>query len=133
MNPEIAAVIDRCNAASHDGTMSFPEIVGALGAAGVESYGCDLRRATKTYYLPSGESLELPSGAPYRIAERFDDPAVSAAIREAQANAPGYTYDGFCRKIAAAGCVGYTVSLLGRRAVYLGRTGDTHVERFPGS
>ncbi|MFK8249918.1 DUF1398 domain-containing protein [Ancylobacter terrae] len=133
MPPDTHAVIARCNAASHDGTMSFPQIVGALGAAGVESYVCDLRRATKTYYLPSGESLELPAGKPYAVAERFDEAGVAAAIREAQANGPGYSYDGFCVRIAAAGCAGYIVSLLGRRAVYLGRTGESHVELFPGT
>jgi uncharacterized protein YbcV (DUF1398 family) len=40
-------------------------------------------------------------------------------------------YREFCRRIAAAGCVGYFVSLAGRRAVYYGRTIDTYVERFP--
>lgn len=29
------------------------------------------------------------------------------------------------------GCVGYHVSLAGRRAVYYGRSGETHVEQFP--
>lgn len=38
---------------------------------------------------------------------------------------------GFCRKVAAAGCAGYVVSFPGRRAVYMGRTGETHVETFP--
>ena len=30
-----------------------------------------------------------------------------------------------------AGCAGYLVSFPGRRAVYFGRTGETHVELFP--
>ncbi len=30
-----------------------------------------------------------------------------------------------------AGCAGYFVSLIGRRAVYFGRTAETHVEPFP--
>ena len=42
-------------------------------------------------------------------------------------------YREFCARIAASGCVGYLVSLAGRRAVYYGRTGETHVEYFPGS
>ena len=54
-----------------------------------------------------------------------------AAIREAQQLIPGYTYKGFCSKVAAAGCAGYIVSFSGRRALYLGRTGETHVEYFP--
>lgn len=32
---------------------------------------------------------------------------------------------------AAAGFEGYLVSLPGRRAVYFGRTAETHVEHFP--
>ena len=52
-------------------------------------------------------------------------------MREAQANAPGYTYLGFCSKVRAAGCAGYLVSFLGKRVVYYGRTAETHVELFP--
>ncbi len=44
---------------------------------------------------------------------------------------PGYTYKGFCRKVAAAGCAGYIVSFSGRRALDIGRTAETHVELFP--
>jgi uncharacterized protein YbcV (DUF1398 family) len=45
----------------------------------------------------------------------------------------GYTYQGFCSKVAGAGCAGYVVSLLGRRVLYYGRTGETHTEYFPGT
>lgn len=55
-----------------------------------------------------------------------------AAIREAQALVPGYTYKGFCAKARAAGCAGYIVSFLGR-AVYFGRTAETLTEPFPTS
>jgi len=44
---------------------------------------------------------------------------------------PGYTYAGFSAKVMAAGCAGYIVSFSGRRAVYLGRTAEIHVEHFP--
>ena len=44
---------------------------------------------------------------------------------------PGYTDAGFCAKVMAAGCAGYIVSFSGRRAVYFGRTAETHVEYFP--
>jgi len=33
--------------------------------------------------------------------------------------------------VVAAGCTGYLVSFPGQRAVYFGRTGETHVEHFP--
>jgi uncharacterized protein YbcV (DUF1398 family) len=44
---------------------------------------------------------------------------------------PGYTYLGFCKKAALAGCAGYVVSFSGRRVLYIGRTAETHVEHFP--
>ena len=56
---------------------------------------------------------------------------VLQAIREAQALVPGYSYLGFCAKAKRAGCAGYMVSFSGRRALYFGRDGATHVEHFP--
>jgi len=130
---ESKAVIARgCLAAAEDDTMTFPQIVAMLVKEGFESYAIDFRRSTATYYLPDGDSVELPThrvGVP--VAAAFDAPAVRAAIAEAQQQVPGYTYKGFCRKVTAAGCAGYVVSFLGRRALYLGRTAETHVERFP--
>jgi hypothetical protein len=41
------------------------------------------------------------------VAESFDASMVRGAIREAQALVPGYTYKGFCAKVAGAGCAGY--------------------------
>jgi uncharacterized protein YbcV (DUF1398 family) len=112
--------------------MAFPEIVGKLVEAGFESYAIDFRRATATYYLPGGDSVMLPThrveGA---IAADFDRPRLQASIREAQQQVPGYTYKGFCEKAASAGCAGYVVSFSGRRALYIGRTAETHVENFP--
>ncbi|MCS0503085.1 DUF1398 domain-containing protein [Ancylobacter mangrovi] len=132
MNEQQQAVARACLAGAEDGTRSFPEIVGTLAQAGFEGYAVDFRRAVATYYLPDGESLELPAraaGGP--VAARFDGAMVQAAIREAQQQAPGYTYGGFCRKAVQAGCAGYVVSFSGRRALYIGRTAETHVEPFP--
>ncbi len=112
--------------------MTFPKIVGMLMEAGFESYAIDFRRATATYYLPDGESIELPVhrvNAP--VAPSFDTALMQAAIREAQQQVPGYTYRGFCEKAVSAGCAGYVVSFSGRRALYVGRTAETHVEHFP--
>jgi uncharacterized protein YbcV (DUF1398 family) len=117
---------------AHTGARTFPEIVGALIDAGFESYAIDFRRATATYYRPDGGSVEVP--APRHaaaVAPDFDIPALQAAIREAQQLVPGYTYAGFCAKAMAAGCAGYVVSFPGRRAVYAGRSAETHVEHFP--
>ena len=47
--------------------------------------------------------------------------------------APGYTYQGLLREGCRAGCAGYVVSLLGKRVLYFGRSGETHTEYFPGT
>jgi uncharacterized protein YbcV (DUF1398 family) len=122
-----------CLEGAESGAMTFPQIVGALMEAGFDGYAIDLRRATAVYYLPDGEAIELKATPTAPIAERFDAAIVRQAIGEAQASAPGYTYPGFCAKVAGAGCAGYLVSFPGRRVLYYGRTGETHTEHFPGA
>lgn len=132
MTPDQNTVARACLEAADKNTMSFPEIVGALMEAGFEGYGVDFRRADATYYLADGEALVLPVMlAEGGVAAGFDAGRIESAIREAQQLVAGYTYAGFCRKVIAAGCAGYMVSFSGRRAVYYGRTAETHVEHFP--
>lgn len=132
MNDSKIAVARACLDASEGGTMTFPEIVGALMREGFEGYAIDFRRTTATYYLSDGDSAELPMHrVDGPVAPAFDAAKVQAAIREAQQLVPGYTYKGFCEKVVAAGCAGYVVSFSGRRALYIGRTAETHVELFP--
>ena len=122
----------KCFKGAETGTMTFPQIVGALIETGFEGYLADLRRGMVTYYLPDGESVEFPGTRPaMSAAAGFDAGVVKEAIREAQQMVPGYTYKGFCAKVAQAGCVGYQVSFPGRRVVYFGRTAETHTEHFP--
>lgn len=124
-------VARRCLAGAEEDNMTFPQIVGALIAAGFEGYAVDLRSGIAQYYPQEGEPITLPiHRGPAPIAPRFDSAAVCAAIGEAQALARGYTYRGFCEKVRAAGCAGYMVSFSGRRALYYGRTAETHVELF---
>ena len=118
--------------AAHDGSLSFPEIVGKLIAAGFEGYTVDYRRNSQTFYLPDGDSLEVdmqPSAG--NVAAAFDATEVERLVHWAQANPADYSYVAFCEKAKAAGCAGYLVSFLGRRVVYFGRTAETHVEPFP--
>lgn len=132
MHPDSHSIAAACLKAAEGGTMSFPEIVGTLMAAGFESYAIDFRRATATYYFPDGDSVALPIHAPDApVAAAFDAAPIRAAINEAQQQVSGYTYRGFCATIAQAGCAGYIVSFSGRRALYIGRTAETHVELFP--
>ena len=109
--------------------MTFPQVVGALARVGIERYVADLQRAEKTYYLPSGESRTVKAHATRTVATGFSASGVDAAVRAIQAGR--IDYKTFCEQIAESGCVGYHVSLAGRRAVYYGRTGECHVEHFP--
>lgn len=111
--------------------MTFAQILALLTKEGFEGYQVDFRRGFVTYYAPE-TCIDLPIHALENpVAHQFDAAAVRAAIGAAQSLAPGYTYLGFCNKIVAAGCTGYLVSLPGRRVVYVGRTGETHVEHMP--
>lgn len=134
MNERQKDAAERCLSGATSNAMGFPAIVATLSDAGFESYEVDFRRGEAIYFLPSGQSIILPIHRDDTdIGIAFDGAEVADAIREAQANAPGYTYAGFCAKVKRAGCVSYIVSFPGRRAVYLGRTAETHVEMFPGA
>lgn len=130
MDEQTREVVRACTVDSDEQRAPFPQIVGRLMDAGVERYHADLRRSVKTYYLPSGDAEEVrghPIAAPF--AQAFSAAGVEAAVRASQRGEIGYR--AFCTRIAEAGCVGYFVSIVGRRAVYYGRTGETHVELFP--
>jgi len=130
MQADVVKVMQECTEASDQECITFPEVVMKLMQAGVERYHADLLRADKIYYLPSGESHRVPA-APIQAtpAPAFAADGVAAAVRAIQQQK--IQYREFCERIAQAGCVGYIVSMAGRRAVYYGRTGDSYVEPFP--
>ncbi|MBP1884429.1 DUF1398 domain-containing protein [Sinorhizobium mexicanum] len=132
MDAERISTAQACLNAAHHGSLSFPEIVGKLIAAGFEGYTVDYRRNTQAYYLPDGDSvmLDMPPSVGL-VAAAFDATQVERLVRWAQANGPDYSYRSFCERARAAGCAGYLVSFLGRRVVYFGRTAETHIEHFP--
>lgn len=130
MNAEQTAVIEECARGSLTAELTFPQIVGKLAAIGVERYHADYTRQETTYYLPDGESLVVPLPHPAQeTAMEFQAAVVEAAVRQSQRNE--HTYLEFVRKTMAAGCVGYFVQITGRRVIYFGRTGESHVEHFP--
>lgn len=134
MTEDQKAIARACLHGAEGNSMSFSQIVGTLIEADFDGYAIDFRHATATYYLADGESIQLPAHrSPTPVAPAFDTARIQAAIREAQQEVPGYTYLGFCDKVTAAGCAGYIVSFTGRRALYYGRTAETHVEYFPDS
>jgi uncharacterized protein YbcV (DUF1398 family) len=99
-----------------------------LHEAEVESYQVDFLRGDHTFYLldrrTHGELIHVRE-----VAAEFSRDGVVAAIRGAQADAIRYTE--FVRQILDAGVAAYRVHLTGKRAVYVGRKGEMHVEEFP--
>jgi len=128
-----AKLIAEAARATLDGTVSFPEVVAKLLAAGVEYYHVDYAGMRKTFYGPGGEAVVTPvafEGMP-AIAAEFDAAALRAAILDSQQR--GQAYRDFSRRAMAAGVQGYFAFLRGRRVTYLGRAGDQHTEWFPGA
>jgi uncharacterized protein YbcV (DUF1398 family) len=115
---------------TQEGRMTFPQVVGRLLDAGVESYLVDFAAGRKTYYLASGEThsetmiLKLDP-----VAGEFSGEGVVAAIRGAQADT--VRYPEFVKRATAAGVIGYWAFLAGKKVIYLGRKGEMHVEEFP--
>jgi uncharacterized protein YbcV (DUF1398 family) len=132
MQASTIAVLHECSTRSQAGSITFPQVVGKLIEAGVESYHADFYRREKTYYLPNGEShIEAlaPPAAP--IATSFSAAGVEAAVRSIQRGEIKYMeFLGLC---LLAGCASYYVYLQGRCAVYVGRDGDHLIEPFPGN
>jgi uncharacterized protein YbcV (DUF1398 family) len=127
MNAQVKAVVQEMTRASDEERIAFPEVVKALLDVGVERYHADLVAGRKTYYLPGGDFEDTSAHKVAGAAREFSAEGVERAVRAIQRQEIAYRE--FCRRIAEAGCVGYFVSLAGRRAVYYGRTGDKHVAR----
>lgn len=123
--------------ASFDGTeantLTFPEGVKMIAAAGFNGYLVDYRAGTRTYHHSNGATFAF-QGHAYAPIDAFDANIVKAAIKEAQLMVPGYTYQGFSRKVTErGGAAGYLVSIVGKRVLYFGVNGETHIEYFPGT
>lgn len=130
MNETTRAAIESTFVTSNQGTIHFGEVIGQLVSAGVESYHVDYRSGRTTFYLPDGSTADFSFERPIAgIAEAFDGNAMRAAILGAQQGR--VMYPEFKTLSQKAGCVGYTVWIAGRHVTYLGRRGETHVERFP--
>src|SRR5580698_1837493 len=114
-------------------TLTFPESVKMIAAAGFNGYLVDYRSGTRTYHHSSGEVFTF-QGKVYAPVDAFDAGIVKAAIKEAQLMIPGYTYQGFCHKVTElGGAAGYLVSIVGKRVLYFGVNGETYTEYFPGT
>ena len=130
MNETTRTAIQATFEASNKGQIHFGEVITQLMAAQVESYHVDYRSGRTTYYLHDGATLDFDFDQPQEaIADAFDGNAVRGAILRAQQGC--VMYPEFKQLSQRAGCIGYTVWLAGRHVAYLGRRGETHVERFP--
>jgi uncharacterized protein YbcV (DUF1398 family) len=129
MDAHVRDVVHEMSKASDQERITFPEGVKALTKVGIERYHADLVAGRKTYYLPDGDFEDVEVQKIGGAAREFSAEGVEKAVCAIQRRE--IAYRGFCRQIADAGCVGYFVSLAGRRAVYYGRTGDERVEWFP--
>jgi uncharacterized protein YbcV (DUF1398 family) len=113
------------------GTLSFPEAVGKLIAAGVEFYHVDYVRRRKTCYSAEGKTLTIPiayDDLP-SVAADLDVAALRANILDSQQK--GQPYREFTRRAMAGGVAGYFAFLRGKRVTYFGRKGEQHTEWFP--
>jgi uncharacterized protein YbcV (DUF1398 family) len=112
------------------GKMTFPQVVRRLLEIDVESYFVDLAAGRKTYYLRDGETYTEPMTLSLDpIAGTFSSSDLVAALRAAQADA--IRYPEFVKRSTSAGVIGYWAFLNGKRVIYLGRNGESHVEEFP--
>lgn len=132
MNTPHAKIAQECLDAAYNKTASFPEIVGRLIDAGFDGYLVDYRSNTTTYYLADADGIVLANRSSHAsIGRAFDQAAIAAQVRWAQANPPDYSYLAFSTNVKASGCAGYVVSFSGKRVLYFGATAETHVEHFP--
>ena len=128
-----ATKIQEMALASLSGTLPFPEIVRNLLAEGVEYYHVDYVKLQFSFYGIEGDVVvasltldQLPA-----IATEFNVDALRAAIVDSQRH--GQKFPRFCARAMEAGVQGYYAFLRGKRVTYFGRTGDQHVEWFPGA
>ena len=120
-------------AATREGSMPFPQIVGRLVDNGVEYYHVDYVALQMSYYSASGEVIKTPvnyEGLP-GVSADFNADALRMAILDSQQN--GQHYRDFTTRAMRAGVQGYIAFLRGQRVTYWGRNGDQHIEWFPGA
>jgi len=131
MDQSLKNVLLECVRASDEERITFPEVVRALVAAGVERYHADLLRGERVFAMPCGGSETVAAHkVKVPVAAAFSAAGVEAAVRASQKGE--IKYREFCARAAASGCAGYHVFIDGRRVLYYGRSGGFHVEHFPG-
>ena len=131
MDESIRKIVREVTRDSDEERSTFPQVVGRLVAVGVERYHMDMVRSERVFYLPDGASESVSTDRYPPVTQDFLAADVEAAVHSIQRGE--IQYQEFCRRITQAGCVGYHVFIAGKRVVYYGRTGEQHVEYFPGA
>jgi uncharacterized protein YbcV (DUF1398 family) len=122
--------IDELAIATQQGRLTFLEAVKDLLQVGVESYLVDFAKKQNTHYLKDGTTHTVPMILdPGPIAENFSGADLVAAIHLVQTDT--VRYPDFVRRVTKAGVIGYWAFLVGKRVVYFGRKGESHVEEIP--
>lgn len=126
-----SAVLRDCLAGAFEGRTTFPETVARMVETGVERYAADLTRLEKMHYGVDGSTHPepIPLADPPTVPAEFSAEGVRAAISALQRGEIGYPE--FLRRVMLAGTASYVAYLAGRKVVYSGRNGDSHVEPFP--
>ncbi len=84
MDRSVSDVIKTVSRASDEERITFPEVVGALTAAGIERYHADLTHGERAFYMPDGGTQSVPSHAMPAAARVFSAANVEAAVRAIQ-------------------------------------------------
>jgi uncharacterized protein YbcV (DUF1398 family) len=110
--------------------ITFPEVVMRLAQSGTERYLVDITGQRHLAWGTEGSShvgaYDYDAGD---IPLTFDAAAVKAAITDIQHGRIKYLT--FMDRIVKAGCCHYWVFISGKQAIYFGRDGSQHIERFP--
>lgn len=123
-------VIVECKSASLENSITFPEVVQKMLAAGVERYIVDLVSRQCHYYGVDNEYYHLALGFdPGTVALTFNSVEVQKSLKDIQQQV--LDYKNFLSRIAVSGCSHYEAFLTGKKVIYTGRDGNQHIELFP--
>lgn len=122
-------IAEECSLLSDKEEIAFPEVVKRLIEAGIESYYVDLISHLKIFYADNEFHIVKGNHAKAQVGEDFSSHGVKEAIRQIQQGL--IKYQTFLKKIMESGTAGYHVFITGRKAIYLGKKGEMHIEEFP--
>lgn len=112
-------------------TLSFPDGIMQLIQAGVQFQYIDLIQLVTISYSVNNDYLidNMVFDEKIYVESNFDIDIIQKAIRLSQEeNLP---FIEFCKMAAQAGCIGYHIFIYGKKVVYYGREGQSHIEFFP--